>query len=133
MNRRKFLVNALTFSATPAALRALETPLTGISNANPFVGLGPKRAMALEESNLARDDTEINALLAGGPFFNLIGTHCTIIRTPTGFVKAKFRHLLPLGPGDCGQLILAWRRRVVRQNQMYKDGSSRIRSTTRRP
>jgi alpha-L-fucosidase len=68
MNRRKFLVNALTFSATPAALRALETPLPGISNANPFVGLGPKRAMALEESNLARTTTEINALLAGGPF-----------------------------------------------------------------
>jgi len=68
MNRRKFLLNALTVSATPAALRAFGTPLSGISKGNPFVGLSPERAVALEESNLSRTTTEIDSLLANGPF-----------------------------------------------------------------
>ena len=130
MNRRNFLMNAFTFAAAPAAMRAMGTPLSGISQTNPFLGLSPERAMALEESNLAKTTTEIDSLLASGPFqpnWNSLHAH----QDADWFRDAKFGIYSPLGSGDRGQLLLARRRRVVRTRCTRR--TTRHSSTTRRP
>jgi alpha-L-fucosidase len=68
MNRRRFMLNALTLSAAQSVRRSMGAPLANVSRSNPFIGLSIKQAMALEQQNLSRFTRRIDALLATGPF-----------------------------------------------------------------
>ena len=69
MNRRSFLLNALTLSAAQSAARGFAATLPGATRSNPFVGMTAAKAMALEQRNLDKYSAEIDNILASGPFW----------------------------------------------------------------
>ena len=68
MNRRSFLLNALTVSAAQTTLRGFGATLPEATRSNPFAGMTVAKARALEERNLAEYSAEIDKLQASGPF-----------------------------------------------------------------
>ena len=68
MNRRTFLWSALAGASVRSVLNALLSSVSGARVASPFAGLSTRQAGMLEEANLTRATSEIDALIADGPF-----------------------------------------------------------------
>ena len=117
MNRRNFLLSSLAATSAYSVLHGLPGAARGKA-VSPFAGLSPHQAQALEEQNLRRTTSEIDALLESGPFkpnWDSLHTH----HDAEWFRDAKFGVYSHWGPVTVGSSFSPGDAEWY-GNQMYK-------------